>query len=202
MAKLKKFDDLTPAGKRVRICKDALAQLDAKKLKVSPGTYISNANGITSLQTALKDPAAKCNVCALGAALCGLTVNNGDFNFSMNNWLDAYEIWGVQEKLLSYFSWQQMALIEGCFEGSFISNDQYVVAPFSEGRYDFRGDRPFQKYKSLYRSPEKRLRSILENIIANRGTFKMPKECFVWRGKPVFRNPKFDFKAVNPAPQV
>ncbi len=93
---IRKYESLTPRGKRVRIAKDVLLQLKLKKIEVDTGMYYYKDND-------------KCTVCALGAvfvAKCNL-VGDGFYLYEDQ----------MRSELREVFSNEDMSILESFFEG-------------------------------------------------------------------------------------
>ena len=189
MSKIK-FENLkTAAGKRVRIAKDALLQLKLKQLVATPGTYLQLDMGDSDytvrkpltlhkfFKAVPTNKELKCEACAMGSLLCGLSKNNGDFKI---------QDYGIHAKLAKYFDKVQLELIENFFEGYSISGDTHFKV-WSESNCGYSVDwrptitpgwdddfQPYIRFHDKYKNPDTRLRKILENIIANHGTFVPP----------------------------
>ncbi len=170
---VKPFDKLTPAGKRSRIARDVLAQLDAKKLIAKQRVYVEPSGlygwWVVDSQNpvVLSEYENPCEVCALGSLLmCKVKYKNG-FNTEQ---LHARR--NITASLQDYFDVEQLNVIETAFEGrpegSGIPSDYNDRKPPGEDPYYF-GD--YRKYYSLFSDAEDRLRDVMHNIIANRGTF-------------------------------
>jgi len=196
-----KFAKLKPAQQRVAIAKDVIAALAAKKLKATPGTYLSVEKftgkdipkGKDELQSVLQK-VETCNVCALGAAFV-CTVALAD-NLKVRGLLEGHSRYWDDEKdedvkgkvaylsvrssdmhdyLGKFFDFNQLWLIENAFENADL-HDKYK---FGEATVDENGDetsfsKSFDKASAFASksSPTKRMIKIMENIIKNEGTFK------------------------------
>lgn len=187
---LRKFESLTPAGKRIRIARDVLANLDAKKFAAEQSRYVLLYNKpIPALESAertaepidsgpaavprtqvvsrFKRTADTCRVCALGSLLlCKLDYKNGT---------TYEEVWGSQrsgvvENLKDYFDVNQLGLIELVFEGNDYSRGGYTGD--ASVAYNHRAAIVGSRHDIL--SSDKSdllLRDIMHNIIAHKGTF-------------------------------
>lgn len=165
-AKTKKFDDMTPAQKRMAIAQDVIAQLAAKQLIAKSGIYCS-----MPANAKVKD--AKCTVCGIGAifvAKCRRTDPSLTGKSIIRSWEDDYYDDGeltiekvqfnsadaedIHILMKGIFSVDQLELIEAAFEG-YADGDTF----FSDVDLD------------PYSDADLRLRLIMENIIVNKGTF-------------------------------
>ncbi len=143
---------LTKAERRVAVARDALRQVEAKKLIAEAGTYIYFGRAIP--QDAVKNEKAfqrfvrdeKCHVCARGALFISTVRKEDSFAPSeSNHYVRRSEF---DPRLMELFSEGQLKLIENFFE--------------FDGCYDYHEDKD-------------RLVLILKNIIKNKGTFVLPK---------------------------
>jgi hypothetical protein len=172
----RKFDSLTPRGKAVRVAKDVLLQLKAKKYKAKNLTYFSfeefeklleSYNKLPyydyvekekeALKSDLKTTIAstkKCEVCALGASICSLANLNGPVTVQT-----ARE--GGKRELQEIFPGGQLSYIESAFEM------EAMGYPHS-----FETRNAAIRLGKKYKNPDNRLRAIMNNIIQNRGVFK------------------------------
>jgi hypothetical protein len=156
---LKKLHELkTVKGKRLRIVRDALLQMKLKKIVVTTGVYVDAvSDDFVSSNTLIgkflkSSKKAKCEACALGSMLCGLTRSNGDFPLGIG---------GPHDELSKYFDRDNLRLIETAFEGSVIEgnieDDDTLEACL----------RFYRKYPSAHQ----RLTAIFKNMLKNGGTF-------------------------------
>jgi hypothetical protein len=167
-ARNKAFAKLTPAKKRVRIAKDVLEQLDAKRIKAKPGTYLwatgnklkvtekDLGKDLSELTTQIKS----CDACAIGSLfLCA--VERADA-------LKIGEAYSNSEAEVSYTSDK--------FNDMSLSQHIYLRRFFPRGTLDSM-EATFEKYdiwgegRQLRVPAEQRLRLIMENVIRNKGEF-------------------------------
>ncbi len=159
---IKKFEEMDDAEKRVAIARDVIVHLNL--VKPSQGTYCyrSRPKGIRgrdSAQNYIDKISKDCDVCALGA--CFLSY------IRLNNQVKVHEVIGkkgynlnhvsvgqylIQQKLGSYFTSEQLNVIESAFE-NYHCEDQC------------------DEYDDLGKTPKARLRNIMRNIIKNKGEF-------------------------------
>jgi hypothetical protein len=146
------YDSEEKAAERVAIAQDALAWVEAGALIPAKGAYVLSVNGIsdTDFGKQLRDVVlGKCQVCARGALFLAKAVR---FDNVIAEWrfsTEAANRWALME----HFSPSQIDLIEEYFEG-FVRNPQannWAV--------------------SLWENHSERMTLILQNIIANNGTF-------------------------------
>lgn len=176
------FAAATPEQKRMLIAKDVIAQIKAKRFKPTSGTWVrpKMKNGayleieekfdgdesIRELFIGKRIPA--CDCCALGAMFMSCTTyNEGTTVDHFEREID----WDFEERVLNktlsngltnFFSVEQLQLIETAFEGG---DGAFMVE---------KGDLEAQKAASWYEDlsrDDKRMIAIMENIIANNGTF-------------------------------
>ena len=133
------------AKTRVAVAKDVLKQLKAKKIRAQ-----------SNYGYCVPDDAGPCMVCALGAAMVSRLRIKGAWSLVWrSSWWDRG---AVTEELSDCFSHEQMLLIEDAFESG--PNEHYSP-PATPG----------ELFGARYRSDRGRLKAIMENIIANKGTF-------------------------------
>lgn len=178
----RRFKKASPAGKRVMIAKDVLAQLAAGKIRPKPGTWVSwgmsyavedkfreyadeNEISIFSVECNLdlRDLVLEglvpdsCSACAMGALFMATVMRADEVKISR------YQSTGmsseVEGKLREFFNADQLRLIEIAFEkggGAYrchSAEDEAVAA----------------KYSHL--QAQERLEAIMQNIVANKGEF-------------------------------
>lgn len=183
---------------RVEVAKDVLKQLRYKRIKVTPGEYVSvpmsedevpalmdlgdnrreKSKNLAKKLFARKD----CQVCARGAMfLSGIGLYNKlevtQFTGQSSHWSDRFTF---QDETLDWtkdnFGREQSALIENAFEGRNITTD-YGEAGVDGHRIDedytivYHG--PAVDFYNKYPDPVDRLRAIMKNIIKNEGVFKL-----------------------------
>jgi hypothetical protein len=173
---------------RIAIAKDVLKQIKARKIKATPGEYltINNVNGTVGTATELLTKAKTCNVCALGSLFMADTLLRDKvddrLHVSHNAWCDTTELRGpgcysMREELGDFFSEEQLHLIENAFEKETIEAPDYASMSSVEfnlnasNRFFDRNERAI-KFGKKHRSPTKRLVSIMNNVIRHEGTFK------------------------------
>lgn len=115
-----------------------------------------------------------CNVCALGAVFTATVercdkLKVSDLNFLHDSGSTVHFSSGEMHKyLISYFSREQLVLIEDAFEGAPVQDDE-------DGTYGCQTESPLrrkaEKFNKGARSDTKRLERIMNNIVKNNGTF-------------------------------
>lgn len=114
MAKLKPFKELTLKGQKMRIVRDAIAQINTKLFKPKNGVYLDfdNSYGYKDSLKTLFLNRQECTCCAKGAifSACVLNVNKvyGKDDFSDNEF--------QKNKLKKWFEEKELNLIECAFE--------------------------------------------------------------------------------------
>lgn len=165
----------------VSIARDVIAQLRAGRYMACTGEYVlpddtgkSNARynkavyekPNTQFQKLLESKTFKCGVCAIGSMFCSVVrkvneVTVGDLN-------NYYDSMNFRDKLLPYFSLQQLGLIESAFEGRRSYADDSgagdnKASQASNWRYNC---------ENSYSIPSNHvLIEICKNIIRNKGVF-------------------------------
>lgn len=162
---------------RVEIAKDVLKWLRAGKLNASPGTYCALPfeteayDAPLNLQTALQKKVTKtkpCHVCALGALFIGAVDKYNKVEVPVGGYLKKTQS-GLTSRLKDYFDVRQLRLIESAFEGGNFAKDSGTMFEYIAG-FNYRG------FYFTYRDSRARLKAIMENIIANEGTFVLARK--------------------------
>jgi hypothetical protein len=185
------FLKLSPAQKRVEIAKDVIKQLNSKKLIAAHMVYvrteIDNIEGITP-ETQLKkifDKSEYCRVCGIGSLfVCTVKRANaivcsdvmGCTCKSCISDMSDVDQETITSYLKKYFSVKQLQYIEIAFE----SRDDVVLS--AKDVVNYKEARSFFAYESNQFSADYRMRTIMQNIIDNKGTFKFTKK---FRPKPI-----------------
>lgn len=148
------------AKARVQIALDAIAQVRAKRFRISDeGMYVGLGKAIE-----LKDVgrpletkfSKETTVCALGGLFVTEVSKNNEIKIK-RDWVAEKEVREgevMRTRLRKYFSEEQMELIEGCFENSWYFDGTEI------------------SYRSVFPGPATCFIAICENIIRNKGTFK------------------------------
>lgn len=188
-AKNKRFWALQKRDQRVAVARDVLAMIKVNKIKAERGTYVDivekdwgsfwgkvlSAKGEERLDEVIIKEGVSCTCCGIGSLFVGL-VDMGDKvkveDVMTKNWrLDEYETYinddSMREKLRKVFSPDQIGLIETAFEKRQCFDHEYFLTPES-----IRLTRLATAFGRKYKKDETRLRAIMLNIIAHRGTFK------------------------------
>lgn len=170
-----RFDSMTPAQRRVAIAKDVLVQVKAGKYNPKFGSYVesdavASADPGTPLHKVVLAKDFECQVCALGS-MCLSAAAKFD-SMELTHYEKDYGISGNHKKndkqslrfaLERYFTQDQLELIESAFEATTMSegyaDNGHIIAS-----------------RMLRGSTKTRLVKIMENIIANKGTFVVPSE--------------------------
>lgn len=168
------FEAMTAAEKRVAIAKDAIEQI-GERYVVGRGVYMAaltkrHLDG--SAVDFARDPETRCRVCARGALfLSGLRLFNS-YDEPLRTYVDTDQ----EER---FFGAGQVRLIECAFEGwdRERAGDEYAYsirmenAPPIEEFYPTELEDAILHYREAFPRDTDRLLAILENIIANNGTF-------------------------------
>lgn len=153
------WDSLDLAGKRVAIAQDVIFRLDAKRFIPNNGHFFKP--GAFGGEPGLDDPG--CSACALGGMFmsrCGLEKKR--LMISAYGCESQYE--RISAELGSLFDFDQLALIECAFErGAGYMRSKHGVPSEIWGRA--------VHFLPGERDPAIRMRSIMENIVQNGGTF-------------------------------
>ena len=153
---IRPFESLTPEGKSVRVAKDVLAQLAAKKLSAKSWVYVHgyNSDGVILSDVTPVTGADRCETCARGAlavSICRLDPSKKNISIWDSHRLSSFN--GIMDD-------KEVIALESWFEGSKAdaSNSKYVMSK-REWRYTY------------VHSDEERLVRIMKHIIAHRGHF-------------------------------
>jgi hypothetical protein len=177
------FAAATPEQKRVLIAKDVIEQIKAKRFKPTSGTWVrpkmkngryieveerfDGEESVRELFIGKKIPA--CDCCALGAMFMSCTTYNEGTTV---DYFSVETDWGFEERVLKeklsngltdFFTPDQLQLIEIAFEGG----DGAFTADEDD---DLIAQKAALWYEDMSRD-DKRMVAIMENIIANNGTF-------------------------------
>lgn len=162
------YDSLTDKGKRLRIARDVIAQVESMRIRPKQGTYISftsvyDGDGrrieVKNWARPVKEAEA-CTACALGSMFvsrCELTkplVTIGQADRTPSEDMAA--------ALSDVFSEQQLGLIEAAFEMCDNVRCEGVDSTTLHRAWDFCED---------LKDPKERLVAIMKNIIDHDGTF-------------------------------
>jgi hypothetical protein len=173
----KKFNAMSPKEKRVAVAKDALKQIRYGRYKANTGNYVIpnwypyNVEDNEESQEYLENKGFwGCKVCAIGAVFLS-KVRLG------NNHTGDLEVMNSPNMIISnlkgIFSAKQLRLMEVAFEdltgGAFKESSVYDS---NNPKHTAKIEKALEFFKDYLDRPEERLIAILENIIANNGTFK------------------------------
>ena len=167
--------DKTKLVKILYSAKEARALLLAGKLKPTTGVYFGNLDTVPHSEAPLETHLATvpvCEVCALGALLIGYVMRyNGikckEFYYASEQYST------MQRTLKGVFSEKQMCLIEFAFE---MSNEKSQIESKDTVYEEFKAD-DHKRLKYLLKDYDNNLPAILNNIIANRGVFRIPEKA-------------------------
>ena len=154
----KGFSELSPAGKRVAVARDVIAQLDEGAIKAQRGLYFSRRGRafFDEDDNFVSEDAPRCSACAVGSMM--VSVFGTDCLKHEEDVSDVF--WECRNQLEEVFGSDQLALIENHFEGRRIRRD-----PWDDGKFT----------PAIRGLADKVLRAIMQNIIDHRGTFRPEK---------------------------
>lgn len=170
--KTETFNKLPISQKKVLIATDVLKQIKAKKYIAKRGYYVDAIIYNGDYHESVKENFKKlrnCTVCAMGSILVSTTnfknvLTFDDIDIGSNENSHAWDL------LKDIFEPKEIHLIENCFEG-FDENGCRVAF----GRFNMPEDTSVEEvadsYKNKFNDSEKRLISIMKNIIRNKGKF-------------------------------
>jgi len=173
---------------RVKIAKDVIAQINAKKYTGMEGVWVGLKRGkghdilgdvianardeganSDSVLCSIVDSNPKCNVCALGGIFMSTLRVTGDCDFrtaGINIECRVFECLS-SSPLTRYFPKSMLTLMEACFEGNM------GVHCFPENnRRNHRTGLVAEYYRDRFLKDTDRLRAIARNIVRNKGDFK------------------------------
>ena len=156
----------TKAEQRIEIAKDVLRHIKAKTLVAKTKAYLDPQGKGQFCGKSLKEvlPRLKtCRVCIIGGIFYSYVNRHNNFEIDEAG-ISGIRDWGMMDAI-SMFSNKQMRLMECAFEASprFGVYDNSVLKRITAS--DYRG-------KHNLETDDKALRHIMNNIIANKGTFK------------------------------
>lgn len=165
---VKKWSEMTPSEKRVTLAKDVISQLKKNKLSAQSGIYVdllldNKVEDSEQLNKVLKKQGT-CEVCAKGALFISHIMRNN--HFTIGDYYSCHKTTyneKIKKRLDSLFSLSQLELIEKAFEGETHDNDlkDNDLIDLANEFYDY------------YEDDKERLIAIMNNIIKNKGTFKL-----------------------------
>lgn len=183
----KRTDFKTKGEARVAIAKDVIQWMDTKKMLVANAGYLYSSSDLFSFKDVgenadlrSKLQGKECRVCALGAVFLTTVdrfnkVGCGDISVEPNPYFPEkdYTINHLRRNSLTkylkrYFTPLQMGMIESAFECS----EYYDGLSTSAQRAVIKAMNYGINLHNNGVDPEGKLRSIMKNIITNKGTFK------------------------------
>ena len=171
------FDSLSKAEKRVRIAQDCLERIKLNLISPYTNNFLYPASiSVLQMNSNLKESVnsnIQCSACAKGGLFLSYVgrVNNFDScKLVGGNDVDDSE----HKKLLEIFTLRQLALIEFAFEGNQYLNRYWDKSGENSIEIKFSEKLQINAYNFCRRYDVKeRLIAICENIIENKGTFKL-----------------------------
>lgn len=154
------FNESTKAQKRVMIAQDCIDRLACKLLSANTGSFITYEVGVVVTQERVNT--IGCEVCAKGGLFASYI---GRVNNFSDNCLGNDENNKAHKKLLEVFTLRQLAIIEYAFEGTQYIYSVNIPHDTQNKLEDF--------YIENSGDDDQRLIKICENIIKNKGTFKI-----------------------------
>lgn len=162
------FNKATKAEKRIMIAKDCIARIEAELLFPNRGSLIKSEAMNVNKETL---NSVECQVCAKGGLFASYVgrVNNFDKRTSIvcgwNSPKDDFHI-----KLSEIFTYKQLSLIEFAFEGrKYLERDNKENAIIFDDKTYYEAE----SYRNRFETSNECLTAICENIIRNKGTFKI-----------------------------
>lgn len=157
------FDKLTQNEKRVAICRDVIARIDAQKIQPNHGYFFNGKEEVyenVSVPVQEQINNTTCSVCAKGAIFCSWVGNFNNVDHTELKYAneDVYTWDRHVPELMDIFGREMLDNLEAAFEGD-VYNWHYdgdVTRHYARAFYDYD------------------LRGIMEYIIANGGEFPLP----------------------------
>jgi hypothetical protein len=187
-----RFSKMTPAEKRVRIAKDVVVMLDEEKLHARTGSYLrfeddsENSDVWDTVRNSpdskqvheILEPLESCTVCGIGAAFVAtvLRADNltlGDMTVDGCGSAQTGHLTNDQpmrKYLETFFTQQQLALIECAFEQDFGFRERLNGTCYKNVATKKDATKA-ARLGERYDEHDDRLRAIFNNIIANHGEF-------------------------------
>lgn len=166
------FNSMSKAEKRVRIAEDCLERIKLNLYEPNSGCFITGqTQRLLEIKPDLKDSvnsSIQCSACAKGGLFLTYVGRVNNFKSSQ---LDGGNNIRTNDhrKLLEIFTARQLALIEFAFEGS-----QHIHYDLRHGEIDLDDlEDKISKFYEKYNDDRKRMIAICENIIKNKGMFKI-----------------------------
>lgn len=183
------FENMTKAEQRVRLARDVIELVAAKKLVARSGVWLSLGDRMGTLvkgdvadeeqMNKLLPGIEQCNACAVGALLyCTVMRANaltaGEIRSEDTDDLSIRDFTKIKEYLGKWFSTSQLEQMEAAFEKRHEPEDQTKVVlaagrMFARRAHDADG-RYWEDDESV--DDETRLVVIMKNVVENGGTFK------------------------------
>jgi hypothetical protein len=178
------FNSLTPAQKRVAIAKDVIEQVKAEKYFARNRTYIDFYNKLEGeIQSNFNK--VKCECCALGAMFLSDVKYTNQCTFEQAK--STSFSFDEENRLRNYFDVEQLILIEAAFEcwssDRLLDYDEHTSGQIRDGfGYDLVMSNlsiteddldNAANFGNKYDDSSERLIKIMENIVKNKGKFKL-----------------------------
>lgn len=187
------FLALKPAQRRIQIARDVIAQIGGR-ITARAGTYFDtrdlrniNISDEAQAQTVFKK-ITSCTVCAIGSLfLCGVDRANAVTVGQIELGGGSVDGSDAKRYLRKFFSIRQLALIETAFETAFEktyigpSRFQYSDEAEAATKFGRTADELTDSFNNAVsymdeiEADDNRMRLIMQNIIANNGTFRPSK---------------------------
>lgn len=163
------FEKLSPAKKRVAIAKDVIAQLQTKKFKAEQGVYVRLDKELTERElkkdaSEILTAAKECTVCGIGGLFVS-AVCKAD-KLPVQEALDAYD---YSRSETNFDGEKAYEYLEQFFDEQTLRNIETAF----EQRDDFGGEWGADEFAEEVEDDDDRLRLIMENIVVNKGKFKV-----------------------------
>lgn len=180
----------TNAERRVLIAKDVIEQIKNKLIIAEQGEFVQikydpiNFTRNRGIREAIIEKEAKCTCCALGSLMVSCTLFNNHYtvgdlfsNTDDNHFSQLGDVLFIKKQSLKngldkYFSKSQLRLIEIAFESGngYFGNSERRFCPIFKLKFS-KQEKLAEEMFSHIISPEKKLISVMKNIIKNKGKF-------------------------------
>lgn len=165
-----RFNRASATNKRIAIAQDVLKWIWDGKIIPYAGIYLSRFEALTKADMAKAETrvdGGKCRACALGALFACHVERVG----GVDNFWRGFGDERMREKLSPYFDKYQLLLIECAFEKN--AGFMYVEPDDRDlrGAELMEAAKRAEAFGRTFPNEHSRMRGIMENIIANKGTF-------------------------------
>ena len=185
------FEKLGKREKRVVIAKDVIKHLNTEKLIAECGIYYDQdvtAHVGDDLQKVIRQAEVGCTACAIGGTFFAAVYRSNDYKVDRHDLMFGQlhvSDKNMRAKLRKFFRPMQLAYIESAFEGHTfapvklqrrMTSREKKTLDLAAMHFNNLAAKNGKEYYEYEDDSDFKLRSIMENIIENNGTFKPCKE--------------------------